>query len=465
MRWIKLSGIFFCISIVLLSCKKESFITSTQARLGVSADTLIFDTVFTISGSVTKFFKIFNLNNQKLKLSKVKLMGGVSSAFKMNVDGVSTLEANDLVLNANDSLYVFVQVNVDSSSNNLPFIVRDSILINFNGNNKYVQLQAYGQNANYYKNKKITGNVTWTNNRPYVVLGSLTIDTTATLTIQPGVRIYSHADAPFLVNGSLKIIGTKSAPVTFAGDRLDPDYRNLPASWPGIYFLNSSKDNSLLFTIIKNAYQAIVVQSPSINANPKLKLSRCLIDNAYSTGILGINTSIQADNCLVSNCGSNILLALGGDHNFTHCTVASYGNFYISHLNPVLQLSNFATQGSQTLVANLNAVFRNCIFWGEGGPVDDEIIVLKQGNTTFTVNFDHDLYKAVHDPSNTILNTVYKNLPPLFDSINTAKQIYDFHFSLNPSSPAIDKGVATPFLRDLDDKLRVNIPDLGCYER
>ncbi len=466
MRLVRLFGTFICIALVIFSCKKESFISSTQARLGVSADTLTFDTVFTVSGSITKFFKIFNLNNQKLRLTKVKLMGGATSTFKINVDGVPTVEADDVVLEANDSLYVFVQVNVDTSANNLPFIVQDSVLINYNGNNEYVQLQAYAQNANYYKNRKITGNVVWTNNRPYVILGSITIDTTATLTLMPGVRIYSHADAPFIVNGSLKINGTKSAPITFTGDRLDPDYKDLPASWPGIYFLNTSKDNILKFAIIKNAYQAIVVQSASINANPKLILSQCIIDNAYDAGILGINTSIQADNCLISNCGSNIILALGGDHNFTHCTVASYGNYYITHLNPVLQLSNFATQGTQTLVANLNAVFRNCIFWGEGGPVDDEVIVQKQGNSTFTVNFDHDLYKALHDPTNVTLNTVYKNIAPMFDSINTSKQVYDFHFSRNPASPAIDKGTSTTFQFDLDNRPRANgIPDLGCYER
>ena len=466
MRLFRLFGIICCLAIILFSCRKETFITSNQARLGVSADTLSFDTVFTVRGSVTKSFKIFNLNNQRLKLSKVKLSGGASSVFKLNIDGVSTVEANDIILEANDSLYVFVQVNVDSSTNNLPFIVRDSVLINYNGNVKYVQLQAYGQNANYYKNKIIRGNVTWPNNRPYVILGSLTIDTSATLILQQGVRIYSHADAPFIVNGSLKITGSKSAPVTFAGDRLDPDYRDLPASWPGIFFLNTSKDNTLVFATIKNAYQAIVIQNPSINANPKLRLSQCIIDNAYNTGILGINTSIQADNCLISNCGSNIIFAYGGDYNLTHCSVAGYGNFYISHLNPVLQLSNYATQGSQTLVSNLNAVFRNCIFWGEGGTVEDEVIVQKQGNSIFNVNFDHDLYKVVHDPSNATLTSVYKNLPPMFDSINTNKQVYDFHFNRNPTSPAIDKGVGTLFLRDLDDRNRaVGIPDLGCYER
>ena len=457
---------FFFLALVLFSCKKESFITSGQAQLSVSADTLFYDTVFTSAGSVTGGFKILNTNDQKLLLSKVKLMGGLASAFKMNVDGISAPEADNIEIAANDSIYVFVQVNINPTAANLPFIVRDSILINYNGNSRYVQLQAYGQNANFLRNKKLSGSVTWTNALPYVILGGLQVDTTATLIIQPGTKVYLHADAPFLVDGTLQVNGTKADPVIFTGDRLDPDYRNLPASWPGIYFRSTSKDNNLKFAVIKNAYQAVVVQDLPINANPKLRVSQCIIDNAYDVGILGVNTNIQADNSLISNCGSNVSLILGGDYQFTHCTVASYSNIYQDHKNPVLQVANYISQNNQIFTANLTSVFRNCIFWGEGGTVDDEIIVSKQGSSVFTVTFDHILYKIKTDPANVTFISPIKNQAPLFDSINTSMQYYDFHFNNNPGSPAINKGVLTAFSKDLDDKPRANgVPDLGCYEK
>ena len=156
-----------------------------------------------------QIFKIINENNQKLRLSKVKLMGGAASAYKINVDGAATTEVNNLEIEANDSIYVFVSVNINPNAANLPFIVSDSILISYNGNNRFVQLEAYGQNANFLSNRVITGNVVWTNNLPYVILGSIRIDTTATLTITTGCRIYSHADAPFIVDGTLTVNGTK----------------------------------------------------------------------------------------------------------------------------------------------------------------------------------------------------------------------------------------------------------------
>ena len=53
----------------------------------------------------------------------------------------------------------------------------------------------------------------------------------------------------------------------------------------------------------------------------------------------------------------------------------------------------------------------------------------------------------------------------MFDSINVSKNIFDFHFNDHPNSPAVNAGVATPFLYDLDDKLRDSQPDIGCYER
>ena len=114
-------------------------------------DTLSFDTVFTQVGSVTQSFKIFNNNDRKLRLSLIKLSGGIASAFKININGASSVEADNIEINANDSIYIFVQVNVNPSSVTNPFILSDSISIDYNGNKKWVQLQAYGQNAVFLK--------------------------------------------------------------------------------------------------------------------------------------------------------------------------------------------------------------------------------------------------------------------------------------------------------------------------
>ena len=272
-------------------------------------------------------------------------MGGANSVYKINVDGIAGPQVNNLEIEANDSLYVFVQVNVNPNANNLPFIIRDSVQVTYNGQNRLVQLEAWGQNAHFFRNKEIAINETWNNDLPYVILGSLVVDPNRTLTINKGCRIYVHADAPIVVDGSLQVNGQKDTMdrVYFRGDRLDDPYKDFPASWPGIFFSSTSKDNIFNYAVIKNAYQAIAVEDPSSNANPKITLNECVIDNAYDAGIIAVNSSIQARNCLISNCGKNIFLAKGGNYQFTHCTAASYSNQFIPHKYPVLYLSNYVT--------------------------------------------------------------------------------------------------------------------------
>jgi hypothetical protein len=465
MRIMKPLFLFLLISACIIAgCKKESFITSSDARLNTSEETITFDTVFTSVGSITKFFRIYNDNNQKLRINSVKLAGGNASSFKINVDGFTGPEVTNLEMEANDSMYVFVSVHIDPAGGTLPFVVEDSISISYNGKTTWVQLEAWGQNANFLRARKLTGNTVWTNNLPYVILGGVRVDTNATLTIEKGTRVYLHADAPMIIDGTLKVMGEKfdSTRVYFTGDRLDEPYKNFPGSWPGIYFRGSSRDNELNFATLTNAYQGVVVEKPSLNANPKLVLNECIIDNMYDIGILGLQTSISARNCLVTNCGKNIILAYGGTYNFNHCTVAAFSNSYILHKEPVLQVTNYVKEGNNFLTYPLNAVFTNSIFWGENGSVDDEVVVLKQGNTAFNVSFVHSLWKVKTVPDNTTRTNVLANVDPLFEMIDTQKNIYNFR--LKTGSPAINAGIATGVTSDIQGKTRTGLPDLGAYE-
>ena len=452
--------------LLILSCRKDSYITSPDARVTITVDTLKYDTVFVSTGSITQTFKIINENDQKLRISSVRLMGGNSSQFRINVDGSIGPEVTDIEVEANDSVYVFAQVTIDPNAANLPFIVRDSIQISYNGRNRLVQLEAWGRNAHFLRNKEVASNETWNNDLPYVILGYLYIDTNQTLTINKGCKIYIHADAPIIVDGSLQVMGEKDTAdrVYFQGDRLDDPYRDFPAAWPGIYFLGSSINNVLNYAVIKNGYQSLGLQDPASNGNPKLTLNECIIDNAYDAGIISINSSIRARNCLVSNCGRNLFLVQGGDYQFTHCTVVTISNRFIQHKDPVLTVSNFANNISKPLTA----MFRNCIFWGENGLVNNEVDVIKNGNTTFNVDFDRVLWKVQTTPQNITSFEIINNQDPLFDSINTSERYYDFR--LKAISPAVNKGnQATGVATDLDGKPRPlpvgTKPDLGCFEK
>lgn len=457
----------FCFIFFMTSCNKENFITSSDASLFVSSDSIKFDTVFTSIGSITKSFKIINQNKQKLLLSEIKLMGGPQSAYRININGSYATQLNNVEIEANDSMYVFVAITINPTQQNLPFIISDSIKINYNGNDKFVQLQAYGQNAHFLNNEIITGNVTWQNDLPYVILGSLQINESATLTVESGTKIFVHANVPILVDGSLITQGVKNNEVVFTGDRLDGDYSNLPASWPGIIFRTSSKNNELNFTVIKNACQAIVAIDPSVNASPKLSVHQCIINNAYDAGIFSNHSDLLVENSLISNCGTGIKIVNGGRYQFVNCTAAGYSNDFLSHNKPTLNVSNYIFENGNPISSDLSAQFTNCIFWGEGGANTDEIYIDKLGNTFFDVTFDHSLYKVDVDPSIVNFISSIKNQDPIFDSIDVQNNYYDFRINNNPFAPGLDQGINTSYLNDLNNQTRLvgNSTDMGCYEK
>jgi len=391
-------------------------------------------------------------------------MGGNSSPFRINVDGTPEVSFSDVELEANDSVYVFVSVTINPTAANLPFIVQDSILVNYNGNDRFLQLQAFGQNAHFLRNQRITKDSAWNNDLPFVILGNVTVDEDVSLTINKGCRVYAHADAPFIVNGSLKVNGEADSRVIFQGDRLDPEYRDLPAAWPGISFSSTSSNNVLNYATIKNAYQGIITES-AISATPKITLNQCIIHNIYDAGILSLASSIKATNLLISNCGSNIAISGGGNYSFTHCTVATYGSIFNSHKNPVLFISN----AFENQIIPLKANFTNCIFYGEGGITENEIVIDKKGSpdtADFDIVFENVLYKNKKDqPDATFINEI-RNQPPEFDSIDVARRYFDFR--LQPTSLAIDAGAVTNVTIDLNGNPRggpAGKPDLGCYEQ
>ncbi|HEY8970861.1 MAG TPA: choice-of-anchor Q domain-containing protein [Puia sp.] len=455
------------IALALFSCRKDSFITSKDAILRLSADTLFFDTVFVSTGSITEAVKVINGNDQKLRLSDVKLMGGSQSFFSININGAPGPQRQNVELEAGDSIYIFVAVSIQPNAANLPFIIQDSIQVAFNGLSQYIQLQAWGKNAHFLRNQVIESNVTWDNTLPYVILGGLQVDTNATLTIPAGCRIYLHADAPLLVDGTLKVQGAKgdSNHVIFRGDRLDDPYRDFPGGWPGIYFRQTSNASSMEYAEIKNAYQAVVASGSPLSSPPQLTLDQCIIDNSYDAGIMGIQTSIQANNCLISNCGKNIVLNYGGNYRFLHCTAVGFSNDYVTHSQPVLSVSNNIVQDNGTsLNADLSADFVNCIFWGASGMVDNEVQLTRQGSTAYHVGFTNCDWKVKTAPTDATVSNMIVNTDPLFDSVNNSRRYYDFH--LRPASPLIDKGISSSLSLDLDGNPRpIGLPDLGCYER
>lgn len=448
----------------ITACKKNTYTTDINASLRLSEDTLFFDTVFVTQGSTTQFLKIFNENNEGLKISKIELAGGANSMFKINVDGISNHTFANIEIEKNDSIYLFATVNVNPRNATLPFLIRDSVKIEWNGNTKWLQLEAYGKNARFMRNVVVTKDSNISNELPIVILGSLFVAEGKTLTINKGAQLYVHANAPIIIDGSLKCIGdTGKDRIIFRGIRIDEPYIDFPGSWPGIYFTSKSTNNYLEQCEIKNAYRGAIVLGKT--TSPKLTLNSCVLDNIYDIALLGSEGNIKADNCLISNVGYGLFTIGGGTYNFNYCTFASINNFYLSHKNPLINLSNTSEDNSinGALICNIN----NSIIYGDGGFVENEVVITKiNNNNTLTANLTNCLVKQKNFSSQNILtNDILLNQNPQFDSINLNKRI--FNFRLKNNSPCIDFANTS---NNLDFDLNKNQRpkgirnDIGCYE-
>ena len=95
---------------------------------------------------------------------------------------------------------------------------------------------------------------------------------------------------------------------------------------------------------------------------------------------------------------------------------------------------------------------------------EDELLVQKANSDNVT--FINSIYKIKNeDPAGVIFTDCIKNIDPLFDSISTGRQTYNFR--LRETSPAIDAGLTTSANIDLDGIARPvgTKPDIGCYEK
>lgn len=447
-----------CIIVLFSACNKEDIVTSKDALLFTSTDTLSFGKLFTGSGSITQSFKIFNGNDQKLLLSSLSVSGGNTSVFQMNVNGVPGISFTNIEIAAGDSIYVFVSTLIPPSGIALPFLVRDSIRIAWNNNLQFIQLNAEGRNARWIEGGTISNDTIFSNDLPIVIQGPLTIAEGATLTIAEGTAVYFDANAALLINGSLHAVGNyyDSTRIHFSGSRLDEPYNTFPGGWPGLIFGNKSFNNQLDYVSILNGVSGIQISG---NGQPQLSLNGCVIDNQTAYGIKAVNSNINAINCQISNCQLNNLFFAGGDYNFTYCTVATFSNFLIAHDGPVVFLTD---QDNALNQYPLTGSFTNCIFFGSGGLVENEISseVTGAGINTY---FQNVFYNNNLEQSGVAFENSINSTEPGFNLIDYENNSFDF--SLSPISPCNNTGIGTAISVDILGRKRSDqTPDMGCFE-
>ncbi len=523
---------YFLLSLTILmfwsSCRKDFEFSASTGSLIFSKDTVYLDTVFTNIGSSTYNLKVYNNSNDDIVIPSIKLSEGYNSYYRMTIDGTTGLQGGpnepigkvfeNIEMLAKDSMYIFIETTIDIqdlAASQTQFLYTDAIEFDSGDNFQKVELVTLVKDANFiYPDRSTTidsetgeeihvietltfdvdgdgiedettiqgrfltdDELTFTNEKPYVIYGYAAVANGKTLTIDAGARIHFHANSGLLVTSgaSLKVNGTPSidqelmeGEVIFEGDRLEPAFAKVPGQWQAIWLFDGSIDNLINNATIKNG--TIGILSDGNQDNPtKLVITNSQIYNSSNFGILGRGTSINGENVVVNNSGqSSFAGTYGGSYNFVHSTFANYWSNSFRQFPSVL-LNNFIVDADNTVFTNPldEANFTNCIVYGNDNP---ELILDRDSSDVFNFKFTNSLIKFdnsnnnftgdVYDFNNNFLyeNVLFNQDPEFLDPNNNQLNIPN-------GSPADNFGITFGNLSsDILNTTRSATPDLGAYE-
>lgn len=453
----------FILSFALSGCFDESFSSNPNDRLSFSADVVKFDTIFTRRGTATLSFKIYNRAKKALRIESITLADAANSGFFINVDGSKGPVLRNMEIRGKDSLYVFVEANVDPTDQNSPLLIKDSIVFVTNGVRQDVKLEAYGQDVFVLRGEVLPDGVnTFTGEKPYLIYDSLVVSPSSSLILPEGATLYFHNKAMLEVKGKIEAQGSVIRPVTFRGDRLDRmfadlPYDYLPGQWGGIHIHKDSYDNRFDHVSMRGSSTGIVIDSSDVSRT-KMIFSNSVIHNSRNNLVSSTESKIIAWNCQFSNASGALMSLSGGEAEFTHCTFANYFQLMDVIKSPLLVFDRY-TQTDESLP--LKALFANCIIIGNGTLMQP----LELLNTQ--IYFNTCLFKENGSDDENFIHCIW-NGDPMF--IATGDN-YQYDFNLSSESSAAYRAGSTQFI---NENTRTDLlgsprpeginPDVGAYQ-
>lgn len=472
----------FCMT----SCYKEKFTTDPADVLEFSTDTLSFDTVLTRISTVTRYFKVYNPHSLSIEIEEIKLTGSNTHFFTLNVDGITGEVIRDITILPNDSIYVFAEATIDPDQpeSASPFVIESKISFTTNGTLQEVLLIAWGQNANYIPGpdspNRISlltcqmGEVVWDDPKPYVLYGTLLIDS-CTLVLPPGTRLYVHGGIANneigIYNegliytfplGKINVIGNVTDPVIIRDDRIEPDHEG---EWAGIRLGPESGPHSFSHCILTNGLVGISADSAS-----SVNIDHSVIAFTGGPGFFARHASAVITNSLFYENGSqSIALTYGGYYEITFCTMANFGND-----REALLMNNFYCTD---ILCSEGALFNKLT-----GRVDNSIVVGSSTDELWLVDAAEpkgELFDVRMRNNIVVVDELLDpaNFPAFFEMIcndcfewthsdTLFADISGNDYHLDTSSIAEMKAIPIPGITDdLDGKPRDPLfPDIGCYE-
>jgi len=504
-------------SLIMPGCKPREEELQTSGTLEFSADTVKFDTVFTTLRTVTKRLWVYNRNPKGVNVDLVTLDQPVTSPYTLIINGDLKQTASNLFIRGEDSLLILVRAKLPDSGQNgaaKGYVLEEKLNFRTNGQDQRVLLRSFGQNIYLHDNVALACNSIWTNDRPHVLYDTVLVPVNCTLTIKPGTRIYAHAGAVLLVQGTLRVnspsdftpgsgmtdtISERSAlRVRFAGDRSgETQYATAPGQWTGIQFYPTSRNNIIRYATIQNASVGmwLLGSNSSTAVQPDVLVQNSIIRyisggsvnfaGALSNrrglpgaGILSLAGKATVENTLFSDCYEYAMLGYGGNYALNYCTIANYAATGAVRNTPSLGFTNASALDTDTTKRSpLTVKVYNSIVWGA---IDDELVLANYKeyqngpvdirNTLLRTK----LYSAATDVATKpgLAKSSLNNLispDPLYPKFTRYGAGTASNYSLGLGSPGLSRSTQQQ-VQPLLDRDLLNVPrpaaraDLGAYQ-
>ena len=317
-----------------MACKDDdNFSSNGGLRLTFQTDTLQMDTVFSKTPSATYAFWVYNQNDDGIRLQSVRLGKKNQTGFRVNVDGsyldnALGSQVSDLEIRRNDSILVFVELTSVETAQPDPKLIEDDLIFSLeSGVEQKVNLRAWSWDALKMYDVVVEGEQTIESTTPIIIYGGITVPEGRRLNLRNST-LYFHDGAGIECYGDLIIENC-----VLRGDRLDRMFDYLPydrvsGQWKGIHLYETAMTARLSHTEIRNAENALVLDSAAIDETQvRLGMGGCIIHNAEGYGLKSVNSNIYISECQFTNTLNDCVLIVGGIADINYCTMAQFYPF------------------------------------------------------------------------------------------------------------------------------------------
>jgi hypothetical protein len=317
-------------------------------------------------------------------------------------------------------------------------------------------------------NAIISSDTTWTKaDSPYTLTGNLTVASSTTLTIQPGVTIQIPSNCILQVNGSLIARGTSSEKISFAGGDIyiggsssSSVIENTILN-PTNLIVDSSatiKNNTIIGRASANSFEAVHISggSPTISNNliygADSQRGMCITGGSPTISSNGIMGMIISEG---NNVGTTVIShnTIEGGISFSVSGPVITNNLitgfkYVNFNGDVESLYNLTYNSWVGTGVGITASYDN-MQHGQGAIITDNVItgcldgisVLQGGTTTIQRNIiDNTTREALHVASDALINDntirnnqrgiVVSNMPTLTVKNNNLENNGNYSFYL-----------------------------------